>query len=182
MTERKLKDAWRTTAGHLRSDSSDAYATVNLGGKTTLDRLASRYRRFSIIAIVVGVLLASWNFNPVFDDMPHRLAIVAYGLVFFVVASLVDYRLYLIVRSIDPARMSVESVIRRCLHARKRHLQSIAFLMPMALGFLGFLGYSMSFDTYFLAGMVSGGIIGLGIGIKMLMDFMSDYRSLTSLD
>ena len=182
MTERKLKDAWRTTAGHLRSDYSDVYATVNLGGKTTLDRLAARYRRFSILAIVVGMLITSWNFNPIFDDLPHRLAIVISGLVFFVIVSLVDYRLYLMVKAIDPARMSVETVIRCCLRARKRHLQSIAFLLPMALGFLGFMGYSMSSDTYFLAGIVSGGIIGLGIGIMQLMNFMSDYRSLTSLD
>ena len=57
MTERKLKEAWRTTAGHLNPDPSDVYATVNLNGKTTLERLAARYRRFSIVGVIAAVMV-----------------------------------------------------------------------------------------------------------------------------
>ncbi len=182
MTERKLKEAWRTTAGHLNPDPSDVYATVNLNGKTTLERLAARYRRFSIVGVIAAVMVLQWSVNSVFDFMPHRTFIVCFGAVYLLLASLLDHRLYLDVKAIDPATMSVSDVIMRCLHCRKRHLQCMAVLIPLAIVYLGLLGYGMARDPYFLSGMVLGAIVGLAIGVRQLMNFMSDYRSLTSID
>ena len=182
MTERKLKEAWRTTAGHLNPDPSDVYATVNLNGKTTLERLASRYRRFSILGIIAAVMVLLWSVNPVFDFMPYRTFIVCLGAGYMLLASLMDHKLYLDVKSIDPATMSVNAVIMRCLHCRKRHLQCMAVLIPLAIVFIGLMGYGMAREPYFLSGMAAGAIVGLAIGVRQLMNFMSDYRALTSLD
>lgn len=103
---------------------------------------------------------------------------VAYA-VYFLTAFSMDQWLYQGIGKIDPLKMSVSQVLKKSLFYRKRHLQFMAILIPMALGLLGFTGYVFSNDRYMLIGMIAGAIFGAIIGIIHFRRFMVEYRNLS---
>ena len=87
-----------------------------------------------------------------------------------------DYWLYQGIRSIDCSTMTVSEVSRRALFYRKRHLQFIAILLPIAFIWIGMLVYYINYNKYFIWGIVIGGIIVFDVGFRQLLAFLADYR------
>ena len=75
--------------------------------------------------------------------------------------------------------MSVSEVAYNAMFYRKRHLQFMAVLIPMAVALLGFTGYVFSSEIYFPYGMIVGAVCGLIIGIIQFRKFMAEYRKLS---
>lgn len=146
--------------------------------KTALDRLRGRYRIFWIFSLImafVGFLIFSGG-----TFVMNRLNLwlgIAYAIYFLTVSSM-DYWLGKGLATIDPLRMSVSEIAGKSMFYRKRHLQFMIILIPMAISLICFTGYVFSSEMYFLNGMIAGAILGLIIGTIQFRRFMGEYRKL----
>lgn len=178
-----LRKDWQDANVSIRRNS-ESYDSIIYGKrKTALENLAERYRRFSNIALTLILLSSTWIFNPNMFPGNHSLSIVV-GVSFAVYAlicSIMDRWLYQGIRSIDVVTMPVSEVIRKALFYRKRHLQFIAILLPIVLAIIAVLAWSMD-NLYFRLGIFVGFIAGTAIGVFQLMNFLADYRTITSED
>lgn len=172
MENNDYRDEWRD-ARFKRYGGADPAAVVGRR-RTALQKLARRYLRFSNLALVFIMLLP---INLISVSREPGMMWVAGGFgVIMLVASVMDRWLYHGVSSIDCANMPVAEVSRLTLYYRRRHLQFVAILLPMALAAIGGMVYCMAGDTYFIMGVTVGFCVGLAIGIRQLLAFMADYR------
>lgn len=178
-----LRKDWQNANVSLPRDNNAYGSIINGKRRTALDNLAERYLRFSNIAFVLILLSSTWIFNPNMFPANHRLRI-AVGVSFAVYAlicSIMDRWLYQGIRSIDVVTMPVSEVIRKALFYRKRHLQFIAVLLPIVLSIIGVMAWSMD-NLYFRLGILVGFITGTAIGLRQLLAFLADYRTIISED
>ena len=89
-----------------------------------------------------------------------------------------DWRLYRKISSISVADMPVIEVLHKTWLCRKRHLQFIAYFLPVDILFIGIIFTMSDGSISFLCGIIAGTVIGLIIGIKNLRRFMADYRKI----
>lgn len=149
--------------------------------KTSLDRLRDRYQAFWII----GLLMAFAGFfmfsvgGIVADDRLKLWLGIAYA-VYFLTAAGLDFWLWKGIATIDPLQMSVAEIAGSSMLYRKRHLQFMAVLIPMAIALLGFTAYVFSFEKFFVSGMSFGIICGGIVGIFQFRKFMNEYRNLSA--
>lgn len=148
--------------------------------KTSLDRLRDRYHAFWIISafMMVGGFLIFSKGVFVASNLNFLLG-VAYA-VYFLTAGAMDFWLWRGIGSINPLQMSVAEIARKSMFYRKRHLQFMIVLIPMAIGLIGFIGYIFSSEKYFLNGMIVGAIVGAIIGTIQFRRFMAEYRNLNA--
>lgn len=176
----RIRKDWQDTNVDISLEYSSREAILNGKRKTALQNLAERYRRFSNLGILLVVLGITYCFNPaLFSDVYSR---VAFGVVFAVyamVASIMDRWLYYGVRSIDVAIMPVSEVVRKALFYRKRHLQFVLVLLPFVIALIVILAWKID-NLYFMLGIIAGVIVGIAIGIRQLLSFLDDYRTITS--
>lgn len=147
--------------------------------KTSLDHLRERYRNFWIFSLIMafaGFLIFSTG-RFIMSNLNLWLGI-AYA-VYFLTTSLMDYWLWKGLGTIDPLQMSVSEIAGKAMFYRKRHLQFMIILIPMAIALLCFTGYVFSSEMYFLNGMIAGAILGLILGTIQFRRFMSEYRKLS---
>lgn len=177
--DENLKRDWQEASIRSASDESTLEAIKEGRRKSALQRLASRYRMFSIIAAVCTVSIPMLLYNPdIFPENPYKMwALLFFGL-YFLTCSVMDQWLYHGITGIDVATMNVSEVISRALFYRKRHLQFVLVLLPWAIVIVGILIYfnEIKFALY---GMIVGGLLGLIVGINQLQRFLSDYRDIT---
>lgn len=142
---------------------------------TALQRLAQRYKRFTWVALIMFVYCFVFFSS---HDFPASMRGWLMGLfgIYFVIVYAMDSWLYAGISRIDCATMPVGEVSRLALYYRKRHLQFIIILIPMAVALIGLLACSLATNVYFIAGIVCGIIGGLAIAIHQFRNFMADYR------
>ena len=178
-----LRKDWQDADVAIRRESESYQNIINGKRKTALQNLADRYKRFSIMGIILIMLSLSYCFNPnIFPgDSRWRIIISVAFALYALTASVMDRWLYNGIRSIDVGTMPVAEVIGKALFYRKRHLQFIAVLLPFVLAIIG--AYAWKGDNiYFRLGILVGFIVGTAVGIFQLMNFLSDYRAITSED
>lgn len=176
----QMRKAWIEMGKVLGMQSMPKSDTKDLDGKkTALDRLREKYQTFWIISLIMafaGFLLFSRGLFVV-SSLNLWLGI-AYA-VYFITASSMDFWLWRGIGAIDPVRMSVSEISEKSMLYRKRHLQFMAILIPMAIALIGFTGYVYSSEIYFLNGMIVGIVIGAIIGTIQFRRFMLQYRKLS---
>lgn len=173
----KMREAWRSMGECLGMQPGGDSNPGNLNKKkTSLDQLCNRYRVFYRISLVM-ILVSSLVFTRIGNDWSFYLAL-SYA-VYFLTVFCMDNWLYNGIRAIDPVEMSISDVVSKALYYRKRHLQFMVVLIPMAICLIGFTVYVFSPDRYFINGMVAGAIVGVCIGIVQFRRFMSEYKKLT---
>lgn len=177
----EMKKIWEQTDCRL-SSIEERMATMGKSSvterkRTALDSLALRYKRFSLLALLFAgtmVLYCAGNIIPGPWGSWICLAMSAYMLL----ASGMDYWLYVKVKEIDIEGMGVNMVACRARYCRRKHLQFIMVLVPAAVVLITAFIYSISDDIYMVYGATAGVIFGLALGSRALMKFMADYRSL----
>lgn len=177
----EMKKNWQDTNVTIPGNQESYDAIINGKRKTALQNLAERYKRFSIMGIVLIMLSASYCFNPNIFPEDYRWRIfmgVAFG-IYALIASVMDRWLYNGIQSIDVVRMPVTEVIGKALFYKKRHLQFIAVLLPIVLGIIGTIAWK-SDNIYFRLGILFGFIGGSAIGVFHLLNFLADYRTIIS--
>lgn len=173
----KLKRDWEEVK--VRKDNRSTLSTITDGKKeTSLQSLARRYKWFSnmtMFCIIWVPLMMLTNFIP--QDKKLWIAL-SFG-VYFLICSVMDRWLYYGISGINLASMSVEEVARKAYFYRKRHLQFVMILLPMAIAVIGFFAYVVTDnDPAIMIGIIVGALFGLAIGARELMAFLRDYRTL----
>ena len=178
MTPEEIKRTWEEASRKMFRPSPEEFEIMYREKKeTALERLASRYRRFSTLGMVMVVVSALWMLSPLpFASLNARLVIAILMMVYFATCSSIDYWLYRGIASIDCFTMSVSEVINKALYYRKKHLQSMMFLFPFAIGVVGGIIYALNADKYLIYGVIAGGVCGLILGYHQYRQFMDEYK------
>ena len=172
-----FKDEWRKATMEINPSAAQPKDALSPKGRTSLDRLASRYLGFSRMSFCVSVATPAMLGAALYvTDFPMPAWLVLCFEAYFLLASTMDYWLYRRIRDIDCSVMKVEEVLRLTMRYRKRHLQFMLILMPMAVALLIGMGIYLRSDRSVIYGMIAGALIGLAIGIRYLIEFMRDYR------
>lgn len=174
-----LKQDWRKAGEEMDCRDNGIGAGFNARRQTSLDRLARRYRIFSLVAFLFAgnpALYMLSTSSRLGGTVPMWLVLCMEA--FFLGASCLDYWLYRGVRSIDTGRMTVEEVIRKSMFYRKRHLQFILVLLPLALAMIAGLAYCFKADRYMIFAITGGFLFGVALGVRALLEFLHDYRDI----
>lgn len=176
--EEKIRKEWEETK--MKQNLNPDIQSITEGDKlTSLQNLARRYKWFSNISMLCILwvpLMMLTNFIP----NGWRVWIVASFGVYFLTCSIMDRWLYYGITGINMACMGVDEVYAKAMYYRKRHLQFVVILLPMAFIVIGLFAYAtMGNDKSMLIGIITGSLFGLAIGTRQLMAFMKDYRKLT---
>ncbi len=149
--------------------------------RTAKDDLARRYKRFMFVELVMSVVVLCQ-----FGAMTHRgignefwliCSTIAFP-IFFLVAFVMDLHLYNALSRMDLSVMTVKEVVSEARTLKRRHHIFQAVLIPFVLICLGCMAMAFVNDDYVLAGMATGGAVGLAIGLKQYLDMMKDYREM----
>lgn len=150
---------------------------INLRRQTALQRLAARYRRFSIMALCCTPVATIFLDSSFFTGQ-NRVYIFLFYITVMLSAASFDWWLYRKISSISVAEMPVIEVLRKAWMCRKRHLQFIAYFLPVDILYIGMMFTLSDGSISFLCGIIAGTVTGLVIGIKNLRRFMADYREI----
>ncbi len=178
--EDDIKRKWQSAQVNVASDNRSLDYIMEGKRKTALQNLAQRYRWFSNMALLFLVMVPLNLFNlHLFPDMKGRMLVVIWFCSFFMISSVMDRWLYNGIKRIDVVTMPVSEVVAKAVYYRKWHIRFIFILLPFALGCLGLMAYLIE-DIYLRLGMLAGFIVGVALGVRQLLDFLADYKTLTS--
>lgn len=173
----EMRRTWNETSERMNRAGADMPLDGgNRRRHTALQKLAERYRRFAIFGLMMMGTVTLMTTGRIMPG-EHRLMMLVAFAIYFATASLIDFNLYRKVKKIDCWRMSVREVNDLALSCRKRHLQYMAVLIPMAIVLIGLFAYSCGADRYVLAGLFSGIVIGLLVGYRYFREFMNNYKT-----
>lgn len=176
----EIRKNWQDANVSMPDSKSRYDEILNGKRKTAMDSLARRYRWFSNMGILFMFIVPFNLFNlHIFPDMKLRMVIVVWFCSFFMICSVMDRWLYHGIKQIDVFAMSVSQVVEKALYYRKWHIRFIFILLPLALGCLGLLGYAVD-NMYVRLGMITGFLVGVALGVRQLLEFLSDYKSIVS--
>lgn len=181
----QLKEMWsdlNRRVERLENQTLEEGRKVASGKITTArEDLASRYKRFMIIGFVMGIFFPSFLIMSPTDFFPDGfMKYVASALFFsyFITAAIMDSYLYNEVRSMDLAMMTVSQVIHKARTLKRRHHIFMIILIPFAVITLAVFAIPLLDDSFIIAGMITGGVVGLCIGLRQYFRMMRDYRDM----
>lgn len=181
MTNEEIKRTWNEAARKRYCPTPEEFENMyREKKKTALERLAARYRRFSTMSIVFIVLCTMLPFSHLFEGIgAMRWVLFGVSIFYFASCSCMDYWLYRGVSSIDCFTMTVSEVSLKALYYRKKHLQSMIFLLPLAILFVGIMAYCFKAEPYTIYGILAGMLLGVVLGYRQFREFMKEYRIVT---
>ena len=148
--------------------------------KTAQEKLADKYATFIGIELVFAIVISFFIlFNPEAVEK-YRVVTAIYWGAFFLGEAAIDAYLMLKVKEIDVYRLSVSEIARRAARNWKIHKIAIAIGLPVAIGAAILFGLLLNANIFTIYGMIVGGVIGLAIGIRQLLQFMKYYKFLQS--
>lgn len=173
---KSLKTIWYDSTRNINATE------INMKRKqTSLEKLASRYKSFSsmsaVMVMIIGAIIVLMSISLL---MPIPIWLIICLEIYFATAACMDYWLFKGVKSLDCCTMNVDELLRKTMLYRKRHLQFMAILLPMALGLITAMAIHFQADKAIIIGMITGFIIGAAWGVKSFIDFMRDYREIIS--
>jgi len=181
----QLKEMWsdlNRRVERLENQTLEEGRKVASGKITTArEDLATRYKRFMIIGFVMGVFFPLFLIMSPTDFFPDgTMKYVASALFFsyFITAAVMDSYLYNEVRSMDLAMMTVSQVIHKARTLKRRHHIFMIILIPFAVITLAVFAIPLLDDPFIIAGMITGGVVGLCIGLRQYFRMMRDYREM----
>lgn len=177
--DQDLKNDWKEAK--FQPLSEQQRAEIMYGRRrTALQRLADRYKWFSNMALPMMLLMPFVVLNNVLYTAPWgwKLTWSIFAASYFALCSIMDRWLYHGIKSIDCATMTVNEVSAKAMFYRKRHLQFIIILLPMAIVVIGSMSLLVDMNIYFMYGIIIGGVTGLALGLRQFLKFMSDYRTI----
>lgn len=151
---------------------------------TALQSLEERYKRFSIFGLIYAFLcpLLLVKLLPKWSNISQlSLSLfLAYTFIYFFAASLIDRWLAKGISKINLTEMTVSEVCKRAYYYRKKHLQAVMVLLPMAIVLVGWMILILADTKYFVYGVFSGIGIGSVVGIINFRKFMQEYKDITA--
>ncbi len=181
MTQEEIRDTWREAATRFSAPDPDDFEGMYRRKKeTALERLAGKYKRFSRLGLIMGIACCCYMTpNMVFPEHLKIWIAISFS-AYFLICSAMDYWLYKGVSSIDCYTMTVSEVAERAMYYKRRHLQFIAMLIPLAIAIIGFIIYAAGGNKYLIAGVMCGALVGGCLGYRQYLEFMGEYKKLVS--
>lgn len=181
MTTEEMREAWNETSRRLDQLEKEYFGmrneVIHSRKRTALQNLAQRYKRFSLLSIVFIFIAPFYGFNHLFEGW-LSICIPISMVIFFGIASVMDWWLYKRVSGIDVTIMTNEKVVRESRLCRRRHFQFMAILFPLALGMVSLFVIGFKNEVWGIFSCAIGLVIGLAIGLRQLINFLNDYRML----
>lgn len=174
----QLQSDWNQTKKMLQNVNNNR---PDMNRETALDDLAYRYRRFAILATVFTFIMPSLFLGHIFPGEWKLISYISFS-VYFATAAAMDWWLFYGIRHIDIFDMPVTQVTRLALYYRKWHHRFMAILLPFAIALFSMFVLSLGGNTAALLGAITGGVVGLIIGLMHYRRFMRDYRCLSTDD
>lgn len=175
-----IKQNWHDTNVRTSTDRTVLEIIKKGKRKTALQSLARRYRWFSNAGLLSAAIFTPALSRPeMIPDLPGKWLVLSGYALFLIIASAMDRWLYYGIKSIDVFTMPVADVVSKTLFYRKRHLQFMIILIPLAFIEVGALAYICR-NEFFIKGMVIGGVVGFAVGVCQFLKFMADYRTVIS--
>lgn len=147
--------------------------------KTALDRLRDRYRLFWTMSLPLAFSTFMIFSRRMIAENHMNFWLGVACAVYFLTVFCMDFWLWRGIGSINPLKMSIAEIAEKSMFYRKRHLQFVAILIPIAIALIGFMGYVFSSEKYVLNGITVGAICGGFVGIMQFRRFMAEYRNLS---
>lgn len=182
--DEEMRRAWRELTQRVSQLEKTVYneqvaKAVNPNAVTALGNLAKKYRRFSLIGIIMFFVSIGYGYLDFFPEH-MRLLVSVSMMIYFLTVALMDNWLYRRVSDIDVMRMNVSEVSREAMFCRKRHLQFVAILIPMAIAVVIALFMALQGNPYAIWGGIAGLVIGLASGSMVLRSMMAEYKKLNA--
>lgn len=178
----KIKQIWDQTDSRLteleRQTADLARQSRDTRRRTALESLIDRYKRFSIVGILLAVMIMMQTLSGFYQG-PYGIAAVVTGVLLGCICSVMDRWLWMKLKGIDVSRMGVAEVSACAILCRRRHLQFICISVPMAFLMVLFILLSKNVNIYMIYGIISGALVGFLLGLRELSRFLSDYRTLS---
>lgn len=179
MTQEEIKKTWQEAATRFYAPAPDEFETMYRRKKeTALERLAKKYQRFSRLGLMMGIISCFYLLPNTLFPTNMRIFIATFFTLYFCICSVMDYWLYKGVGSINCFTMTVKEVAEKAMYYKRKHLQFIMILLPLAILYIALLVYASEGNTYFIAGIAFGAIVGAAIGYRQYLDFMAQYKDL----
>lgn len=181
----QLKEMWsdlNRRIERLENQTLEEGIRVTSGKITTAcEDLASRYKRFMIIGFLMGVVFPVFLIMSPADFFPDgamKYVSAALFFLYFITAAVMDSYLYNEVKSIDLAMMTVNQVIHKARTLKRRHHIFMIILIPFAVVTLAVFSIPLLNEPFIITGMITGGVVGLCIGLRQYFRMMRDYREM----
>lgn len=167
--------------GHLEEENRRlAREVITNKYKSCQERLARKYFTFICVALIMIIYVVFIVlYNPMVDDA-FRWATFIYWTAFFLFEAGVDFYLMIKVRAIDVYNSSVSEISRQAQRNWKIHKIAVFIGLPLAIGACILFGFALQADKFVILGMIVGGVVGLLIGIRQLIKFMTFYKEMQS--
>lgn len=181
MNDNELKSAWRETAQGFGNGANAPQNITDLcTGKhsTTLDRLRNRYLRFALASMICCPLSLMFLNRELFPYEHAPVVTIAF-ILYMLTASVMDCWLFQGIGSIDCLHMSVSEVYAKAMYYRRKHLQFMMVLIPMAAIVVSLIVWFVGVEPSIVFSMICGAAVGLLIGLRQFRAFMRDYRNLS---
>lgn len=148
--------------------------------RTAKEDLARNYKRFMYIGAVFGVMFPVFliTADHLYPSGTWKFISAGLFMIYFLTVAIMDGYLYNEVMGINLAEMTVKRVIERAKALKHRHHVFMMILIPMALVTIGVFCSQFLNDTFMMAGVCLGGLIGVLIGLKKYLQMMNDYREM----
>lgn len=146
--------------------------------KSSLEGLASRYRRFIFIGLLMAIVIPLTILHNPLTVEKYRYVTVFYWSFFFLFEASIDYFLMIRLKEMDIYKQSVTEIAKKAAQNWKFHKIAIAIGMPLAVGAIVLFALVMNANSFTLLGMLVGLVIGAIIGINQLLKFKKDYKEL----
>lgn len=168
MESEKISADWKKMRDVLGNDVNLDVKMLNCA--TRLDKLASRYKKFYILGFIWSVIVMCC-----YASLGWFCFLFS---AFMLLSAFIDVYMYKQVRSIDVLSMPVADVIAKSMLLRRRHLQFVCVLLPLAFALIGMFVWFYCENVYILYGIIAGVVLGLPIGLYHLREFMRDYKEM----
>ena len=148
--------------------------------KTAREKLVAKYKAFIFIALIMIIYMNLYLIHMPDVVEQFRIPAIIYWTCFFLFTAGADTYLMLKVKDIDVYNSSVRDISRQASHNWKMHKIVLIIGLPLAFGAIFLLSLLLNAreNIYIIYGIITGGVVGLVIGIIHLLKFREYYKLL----
>lgn len=179
-----IKVLWQELNQRMESLERDnrmlAREVMNNKYVSAKEKLVKKYTIFSIISFVMIIYGFCFIFYNPFIVEKYKIATCIYWTLFFLFEAFLDLFLSYRLRKIDVYNSNVKEIANLSAQNWKIHKLGIVIGLPLAIGLVILFGLAMNPNEFVIYGMITGGFVGLLIGLIHLRKFYRYYKLLQS--
>ena len=163
----------------LEKENKKMAQTVKMNSyKSNREKLVAKYKKFIFLESLFMIFIISLLLRNPMANEKILLPAIIYVVCFALFEIFVDFYLMIRLKRMDIYTSTVKEISNYSTRCWKIHKIAIFIGLPIALGGVILIGIALNANSFMIAGMICGGIVGLLIGLKQLREFISCYREL----